>query len=218
MELSVQPREVLGKKVKALRSEGLVPAEIYGRGVKNVHVAVPAKEFNKAFKEAGETTVITLHVGKDKHPVMVHDVMRDPLTHEIAHIDFHVVRMDEKVRAHVPVEFTGESLAVKAHGAVINKALAEIEVEAFPQDIPHAFVVDLGMLDELDKSVYVKDLTVPKGVTLDIDPETVIATATPPKVAEEEAPAGETVDVSAIKTEGEEKKAERDAAKASSEE
>jgi signal transduction histidine kinase len=75
----------LGKKVKALRSEGLVPAEIYGRGVKNVHVAVPAKEFNKAFKEAGETTVITLHVGKDKHPVMVHDVVRDPLTHEIAH-------------------------------------------------------------------------------------------------------------------------------------
>ncbi len=213
MELSVQSREVLGKKVKALRKEGLIPAELYGRGVKNVHLAVPAKEFVKAFKEAGETTVITLHVGKDKHPVMIHDLVRDRITNEIAHIDFHAVRMDEKVRAHVPVEFKGESPAVKELSAVINRSLSEIEVEAFPQDIPHAFVVDLSALDALDKSFYVKDLAVPKGVTLHIDPDTAIATATLPKVVEEAPVAEVAVDVSAIKSEAEEKKAERDAQK-----
>ncbi len=218
MELSVQSREVLGKKVKALRKEGLIPAELYGRGVKNVHLAVPAKEFVKAFKEAGDTTGITLHVGKDKHPVMIHDLVRDRITNEIAHIDFHAVRMDEKVRAHVPVEFTGESPAVKELSAVINRSLSEIEVEAFPQDIPHAFVVDLSALDALDKSFYVKDLTVPKGVTLHIDPDTAIATATLPKVVEEAPVAEATVDVSAIKSEAEEKKAERDAQKSATEE
>ena len=218
MELSVQPREIVGKKVRTLRREGLIPAEIYGHGVKNIHISVPAKEFNKIFKEAGETTVLTLNVGKEKHSAMIHDVVRDRVLSQIIHVDFHEVRMDEKIRAHVPVEFVGESPAVKEFAAVINKALAEIEVEAFPQNIPHSFIVDLSVLDIIDKSFYVKDLVIPKGVELDIDPETVIATATPPKVAEEVVVEETTVDVSAIKSEAEEKKAERDAGKAAKEE
>lgn len=197
-----------------LRKEGLIPAELYGHGVKNVHLSVPAKEFNKVFKEAGETTVITLHVGAKKHPVMIHEVLRDRILNDIVHIDFHEVRMDEKIRAHVPVEFVGESPAVKEFAAIINKAIAEIEVEAFPQDIPHSFVVDLAALDAIDKSIYVKDLAVPKGVTLHIESDAAIATATPPRVVEEVVVEETPVDVSAIASETEEKKAERDAGKA----
>lgn len=217
MELSVQPRTILGKKVRTLRKEGLIPAELYGHGVKNVHLSVPAKEFNKLFKEAGETTVITLHVGGEKHPVMVHEVLHDRILGDIVHVDFHEVRMDEKIRAHVPVEFVGESPAVKEFAAIINKAITEIEVEAFPQDIPHSFVVDLAALDVVDKSIYVKDLVVPKGVAVHLDAEMAIATATPPKVVEEVAAEETPVDVSAIKSETEEKKAERDASKATPE-
>lgn len=216
MELSVQPREIVGKKVRALRKEGLVPAELYGHGIKNIHLSVPAKDFNKVFKEAGETTIITLHIGKEKHSVMIHEVLRDRVLSHIVHVDFYEVRMDEKIRAHVPVEFVGESPAVKEFAAVINKAISEIEVEALPQDLPHSFVIDLAALDTLDKSIYVKDLIIPKGVTIEIDEDMAIATATPAKAAEvveEEAPA----DVSAIKSEAEEKKAERDAGKATAE-
>ena len=218
MELSVQPRTIVGKKVRTLRREGLIPAELYGHGVKNVHLSVPAKEFGKVFKEAGATTVITLNVGKEKHAVMIHEVLHDRVLSHVVHVDFHEVRMDEKIRAHVPVEFVGESPAVKEFAAIINKALAEIEVEAFPQDIPHSFIVDLAVLDVIDKSIYVKDLVVPKGVELDIDPETVIATATPPKAVEEVVVEEAPVDVSAIKSEAEEKKAERDAGKVATEE
>jgi large subunit ribosomal protein L25 len=214
MELSVQPRTILGKKVRTLRKEGLIPAELYGHGIKNVHISVPAKEFNKMFREAGTTTVVTLHVGTEKHPVMVHEVLRDRILNDIVHIDFHEVRMDEKIRAHVPVEFVGESPAVKEFAAIINKAIAEIEVEAFPQDIPHSFIVDLAALDVIDKSIYVKDLVVPKGVELQIDAEMAIATATPPKAVEEVVAEETAVDVTAIKSEAEEKKAERDASKA----
>jgi large subunit ribosomal protein L25 len=217
MELSVQPREIVGKKVRTLRKEGLIPAEIYGHGVKNVHISVPAKEFGKVFKDAGETTVITLHVGKEKHAAMIHEVLRDRILGTIVHVDFHEVRMDEKIRAHVPVEFVGESPAVKEFAAVINKPIAEIEVEAFPQDIPHAFVVDLAVLDVIDKSIYVKDLVVPKGVTIHLDADMAIATATPPKAAEVVAAEETPVDVSAITSEAEEKKAERDASKAPAE-
>ncbi len=214
MELSVQPRTIVGKKVRTLRKEGLVPAELYGHGIKNIHLSVSAKEFGKVFKEAGETTIITLRLGKESHPVMVHEVLHDRVMSDVVHVDFYEVRMDEKIRAHVPIEFVGESPAVKEFAAIINKAIAEIEVEAFPQDLPHSFVVDLTALDAIDKSIYVKDLVVPKGVTLHIDDDAAIATATPPKAVEEAVVEETPVDVSAIKSEAEEKKAERDAGKA----
>lgn len=212
MDLSVTPREILGKKVKALRNEGLIPAELYGHGFENIHLALPAKEFNKVFKLAGSTSVVTLLLGKDKKSAMIHEVSRHPVTSDVVHVDFHQVRMDELVKAHVPLEFIGESSAVKEKGAVINKSMSEIEVEAFPQDLPHSIVVDISTLDDLDKTIYVKDLKIAKGVTILIDAETAVATATPPAPEEEVVPA-EPVDVSAIKVEGEEKKAERDAAK-----
>ncbi len=217
MDLAVKTRDVLGKKVKALRREGLIPAELYGHGFANVHLTLPAKEFNKVFKAAGATTVVTLLLGTEKKPAMIHEVARDSVTSEIIHVDLHQVRMDELVKAHVPLEFIGESPAVKADGAVINKSMSEIEVEAFPQNLPHSITVDLSALDVLDKSIYVKDLAIPKNVTVLIDLETAVATATPPAPEEVAAPV-EAVDVSAIKTEGEEKKAERDAEKTAKEE
>lgn len=212
MDLSATTREIFGKKVKTLRREGLIPAELYGRGVKNTHLSVPAKEFNKVFKEAGTNTVVHLAVGGKKHPALIYDVVRDYLTSDIAHIDFYEVRMNEAIKAKVPLEFMGEAPAVKEKGAVLNKAMSEIEVEALPGDLPHRFEVDLSVLNDLDKSIYVKDLAVPKGVKVLVDPETVVATATPPAAEEvvEAAPA----DVTAVKVETEEKKAERTAEKA----
>jgi large subunit ribosomal protein L25 len=215
MDLAVKPREIVGKKVRALRREGLVPAELYGHGLKNLHLTVPMKEFNKVLKEAGTTTVVTLVLNTEKKPAIIHEVKRDYLTGEVEHVDFYQVRMDEKMTAKVPVEFIGEAPAIKAFGAIINKSMSEIEVEALPQNLPHGLVVDLSSLDELHKSIYVRDIKVPKGVEILVDMETAVATATPP-IEEEvvETP----VDVADVKVESEEKKAERAAEKADSQE
>ncbi len=214
MELTVSLRETLGTKVRALRRDGLVPAELYGHGFKNEHLSVPAKEFNKVFKEAGTATVVTLVVGKDKRPALIHDVQHDYLTGEVSHVDFYQVNMNEAITAAVPLEFIGESKAVKEQQAVINKAITELEVEALPGDLPHALEVDLSALDELEKSIYVKDIKVPKGVKVLTDPETAVATATPPAKEEEVVAPTEAPDLSAIKSEAEEKAAERAAEKA----
>lgn len=226
MDLAVQNREKFGKAVRSLRRAGFIPAELYGHGVKNTHLSVAAKDFLKVFKEAGTNTVVNLLIGEEKHPAnggtherrpaLIYEIKRNYLTGEIAHVDFYQVRMDEKIKAKIPLEFTGEAPAVREKAAILNKAMAEIEVEALPADLPHRFEVDLKALDDLNKSVYVKDINVPRGVKILIDPETVVVTATPP-VAEEvkvEAP----VDVSAVKVEDEEKKAERQAEKVSKEE
>jgi len=217
MDLAVKTRDVFGKKVKALRREGFIPAELYGHGFKNIHLALPVKEFGKVLKEAGSTSVVTLVLGKETKSAMIHEVARDAVSSEIIHVDLHQVRMDELVKAHVPLEFVGEAPAIKAFSAVINRSMSEIEVEAFPQDLPRNIVVDLSVLDDLDNTIYVKDLKRPKGVTFLVDVETAVATATPPAPEEVVAPI-ETVDVSAVKVETEEKKAERDAGKVAKEE
>ena len=212
MDLSVKTRTKLGKGVKALRKEGFIPAELYGHGLTNVHLSVPAKDFSKVFKAAGTSTIVTLNLETEKKPAIIHDVVRDAVSNDIAHIDFYQVRMDEKITAKVPIEFIGIAPAIKEKAAVINKSMSEIEVEALPNDLPHSLVVDLTALDDLNKSIYVRDLKLPKGVTVLVDLETAIATATPPAVEEVVAPAP--VDVTDVKVETEEKKAERQAEKA----
>ena len=213
MDLAVETRQKFGKAVKALGREGLIPAELYGHGIANLHLAVKRRDFEKVFKDAGESTVIKLKVGGEKPNsgekelnVLVHDIQRNYLSDEISHIDFYQVRMDELIKAHIPLEFTGESPAVKGQGGILNKTLSEIEVEALPGDLPRQFEVNLGNLLELNQSIYVKDLEIPAKVKVLVEPETVLVTVTPPLEEEViEAP----VDVTAVKVEAEEKVAER---------
>lgn len=214
MDLLVKKRDRLGKASRALIGQGFVPAEVYGRGFENEHLAVSRMEFLKVFREAGENTIVNLVLGVDKLPALIHEVKRDYLTDDVSHIDFYRVTMTEKIKAKVPLEFVGEAPAVKEKLGILNRAASEIEVESLPGDLPHRIEVVLSVLDGLDKSIYARDLKVPLGVKILVEPETVIATVVPIK-EEEVAPV--TADVSAVKVEGEEKKAEREAKKVTEE-
>lgn len=207
MDLTAKERTIFGKGVKTLIKDGFIPAELYGHGVQNAHLSVGKKDFIKAFEQAGESTIINLLVGNEKKPALIHEVQKDFVTDEIIHIDFHQVRMDEKISAHIPIEFTGEAPAVKEFGGVLNKTISEIEVEALPGNLPRYFEVDVSVLKELNQSIYVSDLKIPAGVEILVEPKTVIATITPPPEEEkvEETP----VDVTTVKVEAEEKVAER---------
>ncbi|MBI4094674.1 MAG: 50S ribosomal protein L25 [Candidatus Liptonbacteria bacterium] len=216
MELRAAERTAFGKSTGALRKSGVIPAELYGHGVKNLHLSVEGKAFLRVFRDAGENTLIHLSIEGTIRPVLVHDIQRDSLSGDISHVDFYEVRMDEKLKAHVPVHLSGEAPAVKEKGGFLNKALDAVEVESLPGDLPHNFEVELGGLIDLDRSIYVKDLAAPRGVKILTDPESVIVTVTPPQ-KEEEVPAPE-VAVAEVKVESEEKKAERDAEKAKTKE
>lgn len=185
MELKVQTRTILGKKVKTLRKQGLIPAELYGHGVKNLHLTLSAKEFQKVFKAAGESTIVNLLAeGGKTLPVMILDVQTDPLSREILNVDFFQIKMTEKIRIHVPIEFIGEAPAVKNFDGILIKTLQEIEVEALPNDIPHRIEVNLPSLDEIGKSISVKDLKLGERVKIFVNPETIIATVVEAKAEE----------------------------------
>lgn len=192
-KLNADKREVLGRKVKTLRRQGLVPANVFGHKVTSFPVQVDAKAFRAVFKEAGETGLVDLTVDGEVHPVLITESQIHPVTGDILHVDFHKVNLSEKVNATVPVHIIGESPAVKSGEGTLVEQIDEIEVEALPTELPDHFDIDISGLVEIDQAVYVKDITFDsKKVTIVTDPELIIAKVEAPQAEEViEAPVAE---------------------------
>lgn len=162
IELKAAKREKLGKIVKNLRTAGLVPAVVYGKGFENLNVTLDFKEFAKVFREAGHSSVVDLVVEGEKEPakVLIVDIQEAPIKNEVIHVDFHKVDLTKKTTAEVPVEVTGESPIVKGGEGILLTLLAEIEVEALPLDLPHQIVIDITHLEKIGDGITVKDLPI----------------------------------------------------------
>lgn len=172
--LTVEKRAVLGKKVKKLRREGLLPANIYGKDVKSLAVEVKLKEFKEVFNKVGETGLVDLKVNGEVRPVLIHNVQIAPLTHQSLHADFYQVNLKEKVKATVPVVAVGEAKAVSDKVGILLQPLAEVEVEALPTELPENIEVNVSNLAALDEQILVRDIKVPAGVEVLTDPEQVV--------------------------------------------
>ncbi len=190
LELNAQIRDIIGKKVKTLRNNGLVPAILYGADIKSVPLQIEYKDLEKIYKEAGENTIVKLKVkggkkNEDEQNILIYDIERDPLTEKFIHVDFYAVRMDKLITAHVPLVFEGTSSAVDVDGGVLVKNLMEIEVEALPANLPHEIKVDISMLKTFNDLIYIKNLTIPNNVKILARPEDIIVSVVPPRSEEE---------------------------------
>lgn len=210
-ELKAEKREILGKAVKTLRQRGFLPAVLYGEGVAAQPVVVSHKNFEKAYREAGESTLLNLNVAGSSHTVLIHDVSHDPLRSTPMHADFYAVRMDKILRISVPIVFTGESPAVKNEGGILVKVVQEIEVEALPADLPHKLSADLSALAAIDSRITVKDLARDERVKIIAPPEEIVALVEPPRSEEAlaELAVAPAAEIKEVKTEREVKAAEK---------
>lgn len=209
MELVATKRTEMGRAAKALRTKGLIAAELYGPGQKNEHVSVTEKDFRRVFRASGETTLINLMLEGQKHPVMIHEVSTHPVSDAILNIDFYQVDLKKEIELKVPLIFSGEAPAVKEKGGVLIKSVTEISVRALPSDIPHNIEISIVPLADIGQSISLKDIPAPAGVKFLGDEKTVVATVIAKMTEEEEAKLAAEVDVSAVKSETEEKVAER---------
>ncbi len=189
LELVVKIRSELGRQAEKVRESNSIPAVLYGPGVKNLNLLIDYNTFKKAHAEAGETTLIKLKIddgeSKKDRVVLIHDVTRDAVTDRFVHIDFKQIKMDQAINVEVPLNFIGESEAVKAEGGTLVKSIQSVEIEALPQDLISEIEVDISKLETFDDNIYVKDLKVPDTVKLTADKEEVIASVTPPRSEEE---------------------------------
>lgn len=174
--LKVQPRTIVGRKVKTLRSVGTVPANIYGKATASQSIQVNEKEFTKVFQQVGESTVLYLQVESEKEtrPTLVRQVVYHPVSGQILHIDFNQVNLKEKIAAPVSLELTGEAPAVRESLGILVQQLHEVEIEALPMDMPEHITVDISALAEVDQAIHVKDLRVDAKLTVTDDPEKIV--------------------------------------------
>jgi large subunit ribosomal protein L25 len=185
-QLRVTRRTVLGKKVKALRRDGVTPANIYGHKLESLAVQAMTPEVTHALRTSSRNAIFDLTVEGDggTRPAVVRDIHRDPVTGRILHIDFFQISMTEKMRADVRVVLTGTSPAVSTYGGVLLQTLDSVAVEALPGDIPPQFEIDVSTLTELEQSVHVRDLAFDaEKVTLHSDPDVVLARVATPRLA-----------------------------------
>ena len=190
-----------------LRKADFIPAVFYGKKAPATSISVNAKEFNQVFKQAGESTVISLDLAGETHNVLIHDLTRDAISGEVIHIDFYVIEKGAKVEVSIPLEFLGAAPAEKLGGALI-KVLHEIEIKAEADKIPHSLPVDLSSLVDFEARILVKDIKLSAGVELITAGEEVVALVSEAREEVEEAP----VDVSNIELSVERGKKEEEAA------
>ena len=188
MKLSVKKRDVFGKKVKNLRAQGLVPAVIYGKHVEAESISCVKNDLLKVYRAAWYSTPVEL-TGDVDQLVLINSLQLDPVSDEIISADFLAVSRTEKVSAKIPVVTFWESQLEKLNEGKIMQIRDEIEVEAFPQDLPSKFEVDISVLQTVNDVFFVKDLKVSDKVTILDDPELPILTVS---VLSDEEPAEET--------------------------
>ena len=186
-------------KPETIRKAGKIPAVFYGKKEASTAITIPQVDFLKVWKEAGESSVVTLETPKGKKESLIQDVDTDPVTGQPRHADFYVFEAGHKVEVPLPINFMGTSPAVKDLGGTLVKVTHELNIRAMPQNLPHDISVDVSGLVNFGDQILAKDVKLPTGVELDENPEEVVVLVAAPREEkeEEEAP----VDLSEIEVE-----------------
>lgn len=209
LTIEMEGREVTGRAVAPHRAEGKLPVVVYGAGAAPGNYFVDARSFEKIWKEAGESTMVSLSYDGKQKDALIHDVQVDPLKQTAIHADFYLVDENKPVEVAVPLEFEGVSPAVKNLGGVLVKVMHEVEISVLPKELPQHLVVDLTKLEDFESRVTAGDIELPNSASLVTDAGDVVVLAEEPKEeVEEEAPA----DITAVEVEKKGKEEEAPAA------
>lgn len=188
MDLSAQPRTVLGKKVKALRRQGITPVHVYGPGVPSESLQADTVELQHVLAAAGSSTLFKLNAGdgrgKASYDVMLREVQRDRVTGQVLHVDLYRVQMSQPVAVDVPLVVTGLSPAVDNHLGTLVHGANSLHIQGLPGELPTSIEVDVSVLVEAHQAIHARDLTMPPGITLLSDRDQVIVNVVPPRGAE----------------------------------
>ena len=184
-------RPLGSRSARRLRRAGKIPGVIYGHGTDPLPVAVGARELRVALNgEAGANQLLSLETGSGTYLTLARDLQRHPVAQTVTHVDFIIVRRDEVISADVPITLVGEAIEVQHGDGLVEQQMFTLPINALPSNIPTGLEADISELT-IGGQVRVSDLTLPAGVTTDIDPETAVAIGQPPRVVVEEEVAAE---------------------------
>lgn len=181
-------RDILGKKTRFLRRQGITPTHLFGHGLKSLHLQCDAAKLDKVISQAGMTKLITLHVDTEKQPrtVFIREIQRDVINGQLLHVDFYQVRAKEKIKADIPIVLVGEAPAMKLKRHMLTHTLDTLSIECLPDKMPPQIEVDLSPLEEAEQAIYVRDLVLSPDITVFTDPDQMVVKVTEVPMPEEE--------------------------------
>ncbi len=185
LSIKAAKREVLGKKVRFLRRQGITPTHLFGHDLESLALQCQTAELQRIISRAGKTRPISLKIEADKHPrnVFIREIQRDETKGNLLHVDFYQIRKGEKMRADIPIILVGEAPALKEKGRMLTHSLTSLSVESLPDKLPPQIEVDLSPLEEMEQAIHVRDITLGPDITVITDPDQMVV-----KVAEAPVP------------------------------
>jgi large subunit ribosomal protein L25 len=184
--LQAKSREMIGKQVKILRREGMLPAVLYGHNLNAIPISLDFREASRILPTITSSHLVIIEVDGERHTTLVREKQRHPVQGTILHVDFQVLSLTEKLRTHVVIIQEGEAPAVKNYNGVIVTGLEQLEVESLPGDLPERIKVDISGLEEIGDAIYVRDIVLPPTVEVLTDPDELIVVVNAPAAEEVE--------------------------------
>jgi large subunit ribosomal protein L25 len=184
--LKATPRTATGRQVRALRRSGMLPAVIYGHNVEPISISLEGRDAGRVLGRLSSSSLITINLDGKEYPSLVREKQENHIKRTLIHVDFMVVSLTEKIHAKVGILLTGNSPAVKDFNAMLINGLNELEVEAFPQDLPESITVDISSLIKIGDGIHVRDIVLSDKVQILDTPDEMIVLATPPAKEEVE--------------------------------
>ena len=176
LALPASKRNVLGKKTRFLRRQGIIPTHLFGHGLESIPLQCDTAELQRIIAQAGTTRLIALEIEGDKEPrsVFIREIQRDACTGVLLHIDFYQVREKERIKVDVPIVPVGEAPALKEKGRSLIHGITSLSVECLPDRLPPQIEVDLSPLEEVEQAIYVKDIALSPDITVITAPDQLV--------------------------------------------
>ena len=182
--ISAEPRAVLGKRVSRLRRQGILPANVFGKGIESTAIELNTREFVRIIKGHGVRGLFDLDIKGEggARPVVLRNISRVGGVGDPIHVDFYQVDPNQPIQTTIQVRLIGEAPAVRDLAGTLLHSIETVAIRCKPLAIPDALEVSLAKLTSFDVSVTVGDITPPEGVEIVTDPSVVIATVAPPRL------------------------------------
>jgi len=205
LTLKASKRDILGKKTRFLRRQGITPTHLFGHDIKSLALQCNTAELQRIIAQGGTTRLIDVNIEEERRPrsVFIREIQRDVISGQLLHVDFYQIKKTEKITADIPIVLVGEAPAAKSKDNMIEHSLTQIGVECLPDKLPPQIEVNLNLLEEAGQAIYVRDITLDPDITVTTDPDQIIVKVSRVKVVVEKEEVVEVAEEEAVPAEAE---------------
>lgn len=188
IRLQASKREILGKKTRFLRRQGITPTHLFGHNLESLSLQCDTAKLQRIIAQAGTTRLIALEIEGSKQPksVFIREIQEDEVNGQLLHVDFYQVRKREKIKAEIPIVLIGEAPAMKVRGRSLMQTLNSLSIECLPDKLPPQIEIDLSRLEEVEQVIHVRDITLSPDITVKTDLDQLVVKVSEAVVEKEE--------------------------------